>query len=383
MRRLLTPFVAAAALLLAASPALADAPPAVDARAYLVANGATGEILHTRNAEARLAPASITKLMTALVVLDHARPRERVTVGPLAASVGESSIDLRQGERIPVADLLAAALIQSANDAAFALAAHVGDGDVAAFVRLMNAKARELGLGETHFVRPDGLDVAGHVSSASDVLVLARAAMQRPLVRRLVRLRTATIAGGRTLATWNDLLGSFAGLVGVKTGHTARAGWCQVAVARRDGVPIYAVVLGSPARAQRNEDLAELLKWGFDQYARVHVVDDGRTYATAAVPFSDERVRLVAAEPASAIVRGGRPLVERVVAPAVVSPPVARGQRLGEVRVTDGRRVLATRPLVAAEAVEEPGFRVKAGWYAGRTLDEAGDMLDGVLGAIL
>jgi serine-type D-Ala-D-Ala carboxypeptidase (penicillin-binding protein 5/6) len=381
-RRLLLLALAAALTLVAAPPAAADTGPNVSARAYLVANGRSGAVLLAENGEARLAVASITKLMTALVALEHAKPGDTVTVGPIAASVGESTINLQPGEQIPLRDLLAALLIQSANDAAYAVAAHVGEGDVAAFVRLMNAKARELGLRRTTFVRPDGLDAPGHVSSARDVLRLARAAMERPLVRSLVRQRAARIAGGRKLFGWNDLLGSFAGLVGVKTGHTAKAGWCQVAAARRDGVVVYAVVLGSPTRARRNADLAKLLEWGFAQYARVPLVEERQTYATAGIPFSEERLELVAAEPAEAIVRVGRPLVEEVVAPAVVALPLRRGERVGEVRVRSGKRVLARRPLVAAADVPEPSLGTRAGWYVERALGEAGGIVSDVIAAI-
>jgi serine-type D-Ala-D-Ala carboxypeptidase (penicillin-binding protein 5/6) len=367
------------------APALARAEeaPESSARAVLVADGRTGEVLHVENPNRRLPLASITKLMTALVVLERARPGEIVTVPRFISSVGESSIGLSPGERISVRDLLAAALIQSANDAAYALAAHVGHGKVRAFVRLMNVKARELGLAETHFVRPDGLDASGHYSSASDVLALARAAMQRPLIRRLVRSRRAKIGGGRFLFAWNDLLGSFPGMFGIKTGHTDRAGWCEVGSARRDGASVYAIVLGSPSRSRRNRDLAELLDWGLDQYARATVVHEGRTYASADVPMSDESLALVPAEPARAVVRLRRPLVERVTAPRVVEPPVERGERVGEVVIMDGERVVARRPLVAAESVDEPGLAARVGWYAGRTLDEAGGMLSGVVGAIL
>lgn len=383
MRRLAFLLLSVGVLLAAAAPASAQEAPRVAARAWLVANGATGEVIAARNANARLAPASITKLMTAIVVLDHARPDDLARIGPLAASVGESTVHLRPGERLPVRDLLAAALIQSANDAAYALAAHVAGGDIARFVRLMNRKAAALGLRETHFVRPDGLDAPGHLSSASDVLVLARAAMRRPLVRQLVRRRAATIAGGRTLVSWNDLLGSFAGLVGVKTGHTARAGWCEVALARRGGVPIYAVVLGSPARARRNDDLAKLLEWGFDQYARVRVVDAERAYAMGDIPFSDEDVPFVAERPAAAVVRLGRPLVEEVVAPSVVDPPLRRGERVGRVRIREGDRVVATLPLIASRDVPEPGLGARVGWYAGRALSETGGMVGGLFGAVL
>jgi len=384
LRRSWIILAAVAVLVAAAGPArAAGAPPESDAEAVLVGDGLTGEVLYALNARERLPQASITKLMTAIVVLDWARPNEVVTVPEFVSTVGESTVELEQGERLPVRDLLAAALIQSANDAAYALAAHVGRGDVRAFVRLMNAKAWELGLEDTRFVRPDGLDKPGHYSTARDVFTLARVAMQRPLIRRLVRMRGETIAGDRSLFTWNDLLGRFPGLIGVKTGHTEEAGWCQVAAARRDGVSTYAVILGGPTRSQRNEDLAELLEWGLAQYARVTVVDADRSYASAAVPFSDERLSLVAGEAGRGIVRLGRPLVETVTAPAIVDLPVARGERLGQIVVSDGTRIVSRRPLVAAVAVGEAGFGERAGWYADQALDEAGGMLTGVFGAIL
>ena len=382
MRRLLILLAATVALAAAASPSLAAPPPEVDAAAYLVANPKTGEVLAGQNENAAVPIASITKLMTAIVTLEHARPGDVVTVAA-GSSVGESTINLRTGERITVRDLLAAALIQSANDAAFALAAHVGNGSVEEFVGLMNAKAAELGLEDTQFVRPDGLDVPGHYSSARDVLAVAKEAMRRPLIRRLVRQRTAEISGGRTLHTWNDLLGRYRGLYGVKTGHTADAGWCEVAVARRDGLVLYTVVLGSPVRAQRNRDLGRILDWGFDQYARRQVVDPQRTYATAAIPFSEDRVELVAAKGASSLLLLDRQLVETVTAPAVVALPVDEGERLGEVVVTDNGVVVARRPLVAAEAIAAPGLAEKTGWYAEEAVSEAGDMMSNLFGSIL
>ena len=375
-----------ASLVLAAAPAASAQPaPVVDASAYLVANGATGEVLLADHPDERVQIASITKLMTAIVTLEHARPNELVRIARPASTVGESSVNLQPGEQITVRDLLAAALIQSANDSAFALAAHVGGkGGVPAFVRMMNRRAKELGLTETHFVRPDGLDVPGHVSSASDVLKLARVAMRRPLVRELVRKRTATIAGGRNLFNWNDLLGDYPGLIGVKTGHTDDAGWCEVAAARKNGVTIYAVILGSPERDERNDDLAELLDWGFDRYVRATLVEEGKEHASAEIPFrEDESLSLVAEDGAAAVVLKGSPLVERVVAPAMVSLPVRKGDELGEIVVSANGEVVARRPLVAAEDVDEPGFTEQAGWYAGHALDQAGDMVSDLFGGIL
>jgi D-alanyl-D-alanine carboxypeptidase (penicillin-binding protein 5/6) len=248
---------------------------------------------------------------------------------------------------------------------------------------MMNAKAEELGLEDTQFVRPDGLDVPGHYSSAGDVLKLAQAAMEKPLIRQLVRKRTEGIAGGRTLHTWNDLLGRYRGVYGVKTGHTEDAGWCQVAVAKRDGLVLYTIVLGSPERAQRNADLVKLFNWGFDQYGRRQVIDPERTYATAEIPFSEDTLPLLATKGASSLLPLDRPLVETVVAPAMVSLPVRKGQKLGEIRITDNGRLVARRPLVAVENVAAPGFPTKAEWYAGRAFSEAGNTISNLFGSIL
>ena len=373
------------ALLLAAGlagVAGASEPPPVRASAVLVADGRTGDVLYERNADQSMAMASITKLMTALVTLENARPRDMVTVSPRAVAPGGSSIFLTAGERLRVRDLLAAALIQSANDSAFALAAEVGDGSIKRFVRMMNTKAEELGLDGTHYVRPDGLDVAGHFSTARDTLRLAREAMRQPLVRALVRKRTAQVPPDRTLKSWNDLLGTFPGLIGVKTGHTDDAGWAEVAAARRGPTTVYAVVLGSPSRAKRNADLAGLMEWAFDQYATFTLVREGERYATAAVPFAeDEQLELVAAEGASKLVRlgDGSQFVERVVAPTMVELPVSKGQKLGEVVVLDGDDEVARVDLVAGRDIAAPSFQERTRWYADRALDEAGDLLASVI----
>jgi D-alanyl-D-alanine carboxypeptidase len=339
----------------------------VDARAYFVQNGVTGEVLLASHETDRVPIASITKLMTVLVALEHAKLTDLVTVDPQASAVGESSIHLYPGERISVHDLVEAALIQSANDAATALAAHVGHGDVSRFVALMNAKAAQLKLTRTHFERPDGLDTPGHVSTARDVTRLARIAMKNPVIRQTVRQTTANISGNRILSSWNDLLRSFPGLLGVKTGHTSEAGWSEVAAARADGITVYATLLGGPTRSERNDDLAELLAWGIARYRHVAVVPTSRVYGRAQVPYGKKPLVIVAPKRIVKIVRVDRRLHERVVVPAAVPLPIKRGQVLGEVRVYQGRELIARSPLVATREIEKPGLLGRVGWYAKRT----------------
>ena len=364
MRRLVLVTVVALAF---AGPAHAAAPQP-DARAFYVMNAATGEVLASHNANESVPIASITKLMTVLVALKHLKPSDTVTVSRYAAQVGEERIPLAAGERISVHDLLAGALIQSANDAADALASAASNGDIPRFVAWMNARARVLGLSDTHFVRPDGLDAPGHVSSARDVARLAQVAMHSPIVRDLVRQRTATIEGGEFVVhTWNDLLGVFPGLIGVKTGHTNDAGWCEVAAARRSGYTIYAVILGSPTRATRNADLQALLAWGVSQYRTLRLVA-AQPYAWAAAPFGRRAVALVARKPLVRAVRVRRPVIEKIIAPTAVSLPVAEGQRLGRIEVWSGGKLLGVRPLVAGRSVSRPGLGGRLRWYSTRTV---------------
>jgi D-alanyl-D-alanine carboxypeptidase (penicillin-binding protein 5/6) len=373
VRRLSILLVLVVLALVGAGAALAQDAPEIRAKAALVADS-EGNLLYADDADRRVAIASITKIMTALVTLDRIRPKAVVKIGALAPSVGESTFSLQPGERLRVRELLTAALVQSANDAAYALANHVGRGNVERFVRWMNERAADLGLEQTHYVRPDGLDTKGHYSSAIDTLTLAREAMKQKLIREIVRTRSGVVAG-RRLYVWNDLLRTYPGAIGIKTGHTDLAGWSEVAAARRDGITLYAVLLGGPTRARRNHDLAALLDWGFGHYGSVRVIAGGRTYATAGVPYSDDRVELLAETSARASVRLGRPLVERVVAPSQLEPPIGLGEAVGEVRIYDGDKLIAKRPLVASQAVGEPGFGKRVSWYAGRALDEAGEIL--------
>jgi serine-type D-Ala-D-Ala carboxypeptidase (penicillin-binding protein 5/6) len=352
------------AALALASPAYA-APSGIDARAYLVVDGATGEVIVGKSAGRSVPIASITKLMTVLVALERVRLDEVATVQADATSTGGSVIGLRAGEQISVRDLATAALIHSANDAAHALADHVG-GNEERFVALMNARAKELGLRHTHFVRPDGLDASGHYSSARDVTTLARVAMQKPFLRAAVRRQEASISSGRSLYVWNDLLRTFPSVIGVKTGHTSDAGWCQVAAAQGRGVTIYATLLGGPSREERNEDLARLLRFGLSRYRVAPVISPTRVYARVGTQWGRGPIDLVAKEPARRAARLGSVLVERVVAPEVVALPVRRNQALGEVRVYRGSRLVARSPLVARKAVSRPGWRSKVAWYGER-----------------
>jgi serine-type D-Ala-D-Ala carboxypeptidase (penicillin-binding protein 5/6) len=345
------------------------APSIAAASWYLL--GEDGAVLAGNDASAPRAVASITKLMTALVALDHADLGDVVRVSPNAASIGESTVYLRAGEELTVADLVRATLIPSANDAAEALALHVGNGSADRFVGLMNAKAAQLGLSDTHFENPHGLDESGHVSSARDATVLIRYALGVPFIREALSQTSVSLPGGRTFPTTDDLLVGWKPLVGGKTGHTRDAGWSQAAAAERGGVTVYGTVLGSDSRGTRNEALRELLAFGLDQYHRVQVIDSARVYATAEVGYGRPDVELVAQQSIVSSVRNGTPLVERIVAPSALALPVTEGVLVGRVEVYDGNRLVGAANLLTGASVAEVGFFTKARWYATQTVRNA------------
>ena len=233
-----------------AASARAEAPFPGGAAAYLVQ--VDGRTLWSHDADRALPPASLTKIMTALVFIESGMPLDGVvTVSARAQRAGGSRLGLKAGERMRAGDALAATLLRSANDACLALAEHVA-GNKARFATLMNARARELGLSRTHFTNPCGHDEPRHRSSARDLAVLAGAAMAHPLFAELVAtvdLRIATLEGRRfDVENKNEIVGRYPGAIGVKSGFTPEAGKCLVAAARRDGVTVLLVVLNGRNR---------------------------------------------------------------------------------------------------------------------------------------
>lgn len=225
------------------------AEPSVEAEAWIVMDLESGVVLAEANAQEARAMASVTKIMTALVVRDHVELDERVRISETAADVGEAEVGLVAGEVWSVGDLLAAVLVRSGNDAAFALAEYVG-GDIEGFAALMNAKALAMGLEHTHFVNPHGLDHEDHYTSAHDLTVMAAALLEDDFLAqlartRLIRFKPAPTGEARIAGNTNRLLGRYPGVVGMKTGFTGEAGRVLVSVLEAHGQTFVAVVMGS------------------------------------------------------------------------------------------------------------------------------------------
>jgi D-alanyl-D-alanine carboxypeptidase (penicillin-binding protein 5/6) len=345
----------------------------------------SGKTMLSKHPDSRRPIASTTKLMTALLVLESGKLGKTFTAPTYHALPAESQINLRRGERMTGRDLLTALLLESANDAAVDLAQGVA-GSRAAFVAQMNLRARQLGLRNTHYANPIGLDAPGNYSSARDLATLARRLMADPTFAAIVDRPAATLRSGdhpRTIRNRNLLIGHYRFVDGVKTGHTLTARYVLVGAAHGHGGKVVSVVLGEPSENARDVDTLALLRWGIDQYRRVTVLRPGRTVAYATVAYHDRlRIRLTTRRAASFTLRRGERLTTRVHAPSQLEGPIAAGRRVGSVDVLYLGRRVKTLGLVTAGAV--PGSTLFA-----RIMDPLGPVLTSlalllvVLGGVL
>ena len=362
-RVLLAALVAALALVLAPSARAADPPPPISAPSALVVESTTADVAYARQPERRRAIASATKLMTALLTLERSRPSTVLRAVPYRALPVESKINLRPGERMTVADLLRGLLVESANDAAVTLAERIG-GSRAAFVRAMNQRAEKLGLENTHYANPIGLDDPANYSSARDLVRLTLRLRAFEFFRRTVARESVTLRSGarpRTLENRNRLV-RLPVVNGVKTGHTQQAGYVLIGSGRKRGITLISVVLGAPSESARETDTRKLLAWAFTLYKRIRAVRPGEELARAAIRYRrGAELVLVPGDTARRfIVRRGQRLRRcGLRVPSEVAGPIARGQKLGELDVCRGKRRLATLPVVASADVPAAGLAVR------------------------
>lgn len=354
--RRLGAFVGAALLVLAlAGPALAAEPPQIESRAWTLIDARTGETLASHAAARQLPVASTTKLMTAWVVLRELPLDRIVRVAPYDAEYGESLLEVQTGQRISVRDLLYGLILRSGNDAAYDLA-RAAAGSEARFVREMNRYAAALGLADTHYANPIGLDQRGNHSSARDLATLSQRLLRVPAFARIADSRIAVLRSlrpPRRITTINELLGMAPWVTGVKTGHTFGAGYVLVGSGRRKGVELISVAIGAPTDEARYRDNIELLDYGFSQYRRRLPVRAGQELAAPSIRYSDEELPLRAARRVAVGLRREQRLSVVVRAPSEVEGPIRRGRALGRATVfVDGLRA-ASVPLRAARSVSK------------------------------
>lgn len=369
LRALLVALACVAALGAAAGQALAAGPPALVAPEAILVEPQTQDVVYARHAETPRPVASTTKLMTALLTLEHAKLGAVFTAAPYSPMPAESIMGLRAGERLTVADLMRGLLIVSANDAANTLAIDIA-GSRRRFVAMMNARAKQLGLHDTHYANPVGLDQPGNYSSASDLAKLTLVLRQHAFFRRTTDMGTATLRSGarvRHLVNRNDLVREVPVVNGVKTGHTNGAGYVLVGSATRGGVTVISAVLGDSSEATRDSDSLNLLRYGLARYRRVTALRRGAILAHAALRYRDERVDLVAARSVLRVARRGERIGTRVLgAPSEIEGPLAAGTRVGTVEIRQRGRVVARVPLVTARAVSAPTLGQRVSNYLGR-----------------
>ncbi len=332
----------------------ASAAPSVSAKSAVLIEAESGRVLYQNNAFLRLPMASTTKIMTAIVAIESGDTRRTVTVSPDAVGIEGSSVYLYPGEQLTMEELLYALLLESANDAATAIAIAVA-GSVEGFSQRMNEKAEALGLTATHFTNPHGLDDEAHYTTAYDLAVLSAYALKNEIFRTICATTRKTIPlkgneGTRVLVNHNKMLTRYEGAIGVKTGFTKRSGRCLVSAAERDGLTLIAVTLGAPDDWQ---DHTAMLDFGFESYQSVLLAEKGGLVLPLSVVGGSTASVLVAnTESARAILgRDHDAITYRIEAPQMLYAPVASGATVGRVVwMCDGEEI-GTSPLVTINTV--------------------------------
>jgi len=346
--------------------AAAAAPPQLEARAWALIDARTGDVLASHAPGRRLPIASATKMMTAYVALQELPLRRVVRAAPYPAIFGESLLELRPGQRVSVRDLLYGLILRSGNDAAADLA-RAAAGSESRFVRQMNARAAALGLADTHYANPIGLDQAGNYSSAFDLTTLGRRLLEIPAFARIADARSAelhSLRPPRRVETLNDLLYREPWATGVKTGHTFGAAYVLVGSGERRGTELISAVVGAPTETARDLETIRLLEYGFSRYHKSTPVRAGERMAAASIRYAGGELALRAARTLEVGVRRDQQLSVVVRAPAEVEGPLRRGAALGRATVfLDGRRV-ATTPLRAGQAVPKASALDRARSFA-------------------
>lgn len=348
--------------------------PAAGANAVLVADCDTGEVIYQRNADKSVAPASTTKIMTALLTIENVNLQKVVEV-PQAAEGLKDGINLRTGEKMRIIDLLHGLLIASADDTAIVLA-HAVSGSVEKFAEKMNQKAKELGCKNTTFKNPNGIDEAGHQSTAYDLFIMSNEFMKNKLMRKIVTKLQYTIpatnkSGVRVLQNHNRLLfdtnhnvevfgqlrpAYYEGALGLKTGDTVNAGACLISMAKRHGVEVCSVVMGT-SKKQRFAASIETLDHAFEKYALKKIVKKGEKVAKLKVLQGESDKVDIKVKGSKAIwsLKNAKKLgiYKKVVLKKAITAPVKAGTKVGKLKIYRGGAQIGTLPLVTAGSIDK------------------------------
>lgn len=334
----------------------ADGEPEITAEAAIIIEASTGRVVWEKNADKRMYPASMTKMMTGILALEQLNMRSAVTMSPEAAYTESSPLGILPGEKIRADELLTGMLMESDNGAAVALGEAMA-GSVSAFAGIMNSKAEKLGMKDTHFANPNGLTNANHYSTARDMAKLARYAMKNQQFRDIVCQKESIIRWESPQAKFhkaentNELLGEYAGMTGIKTGWTNAAGGCLAAGAKRHGVELIVIVMKTPTPKDRFKDAEKLLNYGFEHVKMVKAVSKDRVQrkvwvangvqaAAQLYPAQDVEYPLINGEDKSKYAL-------RYDVPRIVSAPLQAGAQTGRIEVLYDGQVVKEVPLLA------------------------------------
>lgn len=326
--------------------------PVVDAAAAVVMDTKSGRILFDKNCHQRRSIASTTKIITAVVALENGNLEDIVTVSKRAADIWGSTVGIEEGEKYTLRELLYGLMLKSGNDAAIAIAEHIA-GSVEDFAVMMTQKAKQIGAKDSAFTTPHGLDQEGHYSTAYDLALIARYALQKPVFREIVAT-TETNISNKHLSNTNEMLTAYPGADGVKTGYTGKAGRCLVTSATRDQWQIISVVLGCASRTKRAIASRNILDYAFHTYTPVVLLQKGEALGTVAVKKG--RMPVTAVEAENEIVlpltqQEKEQLQKIVEIPDSLDAPVEAGTAIGKVQFTAGEKILAQASLKIIHSV--------------------------------
>lgn len=336
----------------------------LNAKSAILMEEATGNILYESNPDERLPIASVTKVMTMLLIMEAVDSEkisldDMVTVSENAMSYGGSTMFLETGEQLTVNDMLKGIAVASANDGCVAMAEHLA-GSESAFVDMMNEKAKELGMENTHFMNTNGLDEDDHYSSARDVAIMSRELMKHETIFNYTSIWMDTLRGGKfQLANTNKLIRFYDGANGLKTGSTSKALCCLSAAAKRNDMQLIAVVLGAPTSAERFASAKSLLDYGFANYAVNTQITAGDEVQKIAVEKGvDKEVGVVAGDSCSTLVKKGQEdnITKEIKIDETITAPIEAGQKIGTMTISRDGEVIADIDLNASSAVEKKGI---------------------------
>lgn len=336
----------------------------LNAKSAILMEESTGNILYESNPDERLPIASVTKVMTMLLIMEAVDSGkisldDMVTVSENAMSYGGSTMFLETGEQLTVNDMLKGIAVASANDGCVAMAEHLA-GSESAFVDMMNEKAKELGMENTHFMNTNGLDEDDHYSSARDVAIMSRELMKHETIFNYTSIWMDTLRGGKfQLANTNKLIRFYDGANGLKTGSTSKALCCLSAAAKRNDMQLIAVVLGAPTSAERFASAKSLLDYGFANYAVNTQITAGDEVQKIAVEKGvDKEVGVVASDSCSTLVKKGQEdnITKEIKIDETITAPIEAGQKIGTMTISRDGEVIADIDLNASSAVEKKGI---------------------------